>query len=240
MYAESTVGDLSISHRFSMDSSDNIIESIEYGSYTMPDETKSGSEQTAGITSVYCSPDITEKIFDNSDIENSGKIIDCEPEQNTCQTDDKTSETFTSDNDDIISFENTDEKPQISVCEEDKNTEDKCESELSDFQTEGNVLLIARLMEQMGKSPLRVSKSESEMLINLLNEIELQPIDAPDPMEIPCGGGYSMEIEGVGKYELLGGGYIKTGDNYFRDTNGKSEELSGKIGYVLYDYFGEP
>ncbi|MDD6081783.1 MAG: hypothetical protein PUB89_02905 [Oscillospiraceae bacterium] len=206
----------------------------------MSDETKSGSEQTAGITSVHCSPNITEKLLDNSDTEKSGEISDCESEQNTCQADDKTSETFTADTDNKISFEHTEEKSQISVCEEDKNTDDKFDSELSDFQTEGNVFLIARLMEQMGKSPLRVSKSESEMLINMLNEIELQPIDAPDPMEIPCGGGYSMEIENVEKYELLGGGYLKIGDNYFRDTNGKSEELSGKIGYVLYDYFGEP
>ena len=104
---------------------------------------------------------------------------------------------------------------------------------------DGNVLLIAALMNQMGKTPLRVSKDESELLIQMLNEIEMQPIDYPDPMNIPFGGGYIMEIEGEKIYELLGGGYIKIGDSYYYDNSGKSDELSAKIGNVLYDYYGE-
>lgn len=105
---------------------------------------------------------------------------------------------------------------------------------------DGNVLLIASLMSQMGKTPLRVSKYESELLIQMLNEIEMQPIDYPDPMNIPFGGGYIMEIEGEEIYELLGGRYIKIGGSYYYDNNGKSEELSAKIGDVLYGYYGEP
>lgn len=106
--------------------------------------------------------------------------------------------------------------------------------------SDGNVLLIAALMSQMGNTPLRVSKDESAFLIRMLNEIEMEPIDYPDPMNIPLGGGYIMEIEGEEKYELLGGGYIKIGDSYYYDNNGKSDELSAKIGNVLYGYYGEP
>lgn len=106
--------------------------------------------------------------------------------------------------------------------------------------SDGNVLLIASFMSQMGKTPLRVSEDESALLIRMLNEIEMQPIDYPDPMNIPIGGGYIMEIEGEEKYELLGGGYIKIGDSYYYDNNGKSDELSAKIGNVLYGYYGEP
>lgn len=106
--------------------------------------------------------------------------------------------------------------------------------------SDGNVLLIAALMSQMGNTPLRVSKDESALLIQMLNEIEMEPVDYPDPMNIPFGGGYIMEIEGEEKYELLGGGYIKIGDSYYYDNNGKSDELSAKIGNVLYGCYGEP
>lgn len=105
---------------------------------------------------------------------------------------------------------------------------------------DGNVLLIAALMEQMGNDPLRVSRDESSVLIQLLNEIEMQTVDSPDPLNIPYGGGYVMEIEGESTYRLLGGRYIQIDDSYFYDTNGKSEELSAKIGDVLYSYYGEP
>lgn len=105
---------------------------------------------------------------------------------------------------------------------------------------DGDVLLIAALMSQMGKTPLRVSKDESALLIQMLNEIQMQLIDQPDPMNIPCGGGYIIEIEGEEKYELLGGRYVKIGDSYYYDNNGKSDELSAKIGNVLYGYYGEP
>ena len=105
---------------------------------------------------------------------------------------------------------------------------------------DGNVTLIGTLQEQMGKEPLRVSKEESEMLISMLNEIELQPVDSPDRASIPFGGGYIMNIEGGERYILLGGRYLQIGDKYYYDANDKSDDLSAKIGYVLYDYYGEP
>ena len=105
---------------------------------------------------------------------------------------------------------------------------------------DGNVSLIGTLQEQMGKEPLRVSKEESEMLISMLNEIELQPVDSPDRESIPFGGGYIMSIEGGERYILLGGRYLQIGDKYYYDANNKSDALSAKIGYVLYDYYGEP
>jgi len=105
---------------------------------------------------------------------------------------------------------------------------------------DGNVSLIGTLQEQMGKEPLRVSKEESEMLISMLNEIELQPVDSPDRESVPFGGGYIMSIEGGERYILLGGRYLKNGDKYYYDANNKSDALSAKIGYVLYDYYGEP
>lgn len=104
----------------------------------------------------------------------------------------------------------------------------------------GNVSLIGTLQEQMGKQPLCVSKEESEMFINMLNEINLEPVDSTDPASIPIGGGYIMEIEGGERYILLGGRYLQIGDKYYYDANNKSDALSGKIGAVLYSYYGEP
>ena len=105
---------------------------------------------------------------------------------------------------------------------------------------DGNVSLIGTLQEQMGKEPLQVSKEESELLISMLNEIELQPVDSPDRASIPFGGGYIMNIEGGEGYILLGGRHLQIGDKYYYDANDKSDALSAKIGYVLYDYYGEP
>lgn len=105
---------------------------------------------------------------------------------------------------------------------------------------DGNVSLIGTLQEEMGKEPLRVSKEESQMLIGMLNEIQLQPVDSPDPASIPIGGGYIMTIESGERYILLGGRYLQIGDKYYYDANNKSDALSSKIGSVLYSYFGEP
>ena len=102
----------------------------------------------------------------------------------------------------------------------------------------GNVSIIGTLQEQMGKEPLRVSTEESEMLISMLNEIDLEPVDSPDPASIPYGGGYIMEIDGGGRYILLGGRYLQIGDAYYYDANNKSDALSSKIGSVLYSYYG--
>lgn len=137
------------------------------------------------------------------------------------------------------------ESPEIPIDYDDTTHDDNNETVTYDpispnASDDGNVLLIASLMSQMGNTPLRVSEEESALLIQMLNEIEMQPIDYPDPMNIPLGGGYIMEIEGEEKYELLGGGYIKIGDSYYYDNNGKSDELSAKIGNVLYGYYGEP
>lgn len=141
----------------------------------------------------------------------------------------------------------TEESSEIPIESDDTTRDDNNKTIMYDpispnvsDNSDGNVLLIASLMSQMGKTPLRVSKDESELLIQMLNEIEMQPIDYPDPMNIPFGGGYIMEIEGEEIYELLGGRYIKIGDSYYYDNNGKSEELSAKIGDVLYSYYGEP
>ncbi len=108
------------------------------------------------------------------------------------------------------------------------------------IEGDGNVSLIGTLQEQMGKEPLRVSKEESQMLISMLNEIELQPVDSPDRASIPFGGGYIMNIEGGERYILLGGRYLQIGDKYYYDANNKSDALSSKIGSVLYSYYGEP
>ena len=105
---------------------------------------------------------------------------------------------------------------------------------------DGNVSLIGTLQEEMGKEPLRVSKEESQMLIGMLNEIQLQPVDSPDPASIPIGGGYIMTIESGERYILLGGRYLQIGDKYYYDANNKSDALSSKIGSVLYGYYGEP
>ncbi len=98
---------------------------------------------------------------------------------------------------------------------------------------DGDVLLNGTLEEQMGRQSVRVSKEEAEMLINMLNEIELVPVDYPDPASIPYGGGFIMDIEGNERYILLGERYLQIGDNYYYDANNKSEALSEAIGYIL-------
>ncbi len=98
---------------------------------------------------------------------------------------------------------------------------------------DGNVLLNGTLEEQMGRQSVRVSKEEAEKLINMLNEIELEPVDYPDPASIPYGGGFIMDIEGNERYILLGGRYLQIGDKYYYDANNKSEALSAAIGYIL-------
>lgn len=45
--------------------------------------------------------------------------------------------------------------------------------------------------------------------------------------------------EGEATYKFIGSRYVQIGDNYFYDTNGKSDEISGKIGDILYSYYGE-
>lgn len=107
-------------------------------------------------------------------------------------------------------------------------------------QGDGNVTLIGTLQEQMGKEPLQVSKEESEMLVGMLNEIELQPVDSPDRASIPYGGGYIMNIEGGERYILIGGRYLQIGDKYYYDANNKSDVLSATIGSIIYSYYGEP
>lgn len=105
-------------------------------------------------------------------------------------------------------------------------------------QGNGNVLVIAEFKEQMGGSePLRVTKEESEMLINLLNEIKLTPVDSPvipDPMEQLTGGGYIMYIENGDRILIMGNGNVKIGDRYYYDAEKKSDELSAAIGYVIF------
>ena len=98
---------------------------------------------------------------------------------------------------------------------------------------DGEVLLNGTLEEQMGRQPVRVSKEEAERLITMLNEIELEPVDYPDPASIPYGGGFIMDIEGKERYILLGGRYLQIGNNYYYDANNKSEALSAAIGYIL-------
>lgn len=98
---------------------------------------------------------------------------------------------------------------------------------------DGNVLLNGTLEEQMGRKSVRVSKEEAEMLINMLNEIELVPVDYPDPASIPYGGGFIMDIEGNERYILLGGRYLQIGDNYYYDANNRSDALSATIGSIL-------
>lgn len=111
-------------------------------------------------------------------------------------------------------------------------------------QGNGNVLLIAEYSDLMGNQPFRVSKEESEMLINMFNEIELVPVDKPvspdDPLDEVWGGGYIMYIEGGNKITIMGNRNVKIDDNYYYDANNKSDALSGQIGYVLYGYYGEP
>lgn len=98
---------------------------------------------------------------------------------------------------------------------------------------DGNVLLNGTLEEQMGRQSVRVSKDEAEKLINMLNQIELEPVDYPDPASIPYGGGFIMDIEGDERCILLGGRYLQIGDKYFYDVNNKSEALSAAIGYIF-------
>lgn len=98
---------------------------------------------------------------------------------------------------------------------------------------DGNVLLNGTLEEQMGRQSVRVSKEEAEMLINMLNEIELVPVDYPDLASIPYGGGFIMDIEGNERYILLGGRYLQIGDNYYYDANNRSDALSATIGSIL-------
>ena len=109
---------------------------------------------------------------------------------------------------------------------------------------DGNVLLIAEFAEQMGKQPLRISKEESEMLIGMFNEIELEPIDQPvhpdDPKDEVFGGGYIMYIDGGSKITIRGNRNVMIDGKFYYDANNKSDALAGKIGYVLYDYYGEP
>ncbi|WP_295086121.1 hypothetical protein [Ruminococcus sp.] len=109
---------------------------------------------------------------------------------------------------------------------------------------DGNVLIIAEFAEQMGKQPLRISKEESEMLINMFNEIELEPIDQPvhpdDPKDEVFGGGYIMYIDGGSKITIRGNRNVMIDGKFYYDANNKSDALASKIGYVLYDYYGEP
>lgn len=110
-------------------------------------------------------------------------------------------------------------------------------------QGDGDVLIIAEVYEQMGNQPFRVSEEEAEMLINMFNEIELVPVDNPVPVDDPLdeiwGGGYIMYIEGRNKITIMGNRNVKIDDNYYYDTNNKSDALNAQIGYVLYSYYGE-
>lgn len=95
----------------------------------------------------------------------------------------------------------------------------------------------------MGNQPFRVSEEESEMLINMFNEIELVPVDNPVPVDDPLdeiwGGGYIMYIEGRNTITIMGNRNVKIDDNYYYNTNNKSDPLNAQIGYVLYSYYGE-
>ncbi|MBP5433507.1 hypothetical protein [Ruminococcus sp.] len=108
----------------------------------------------------------------------------------------------------------------------------------------GTVLIISEVSESMGKQPLRITREESEMLIAMLREIELQTVDEPvrpdDPMDVVFGGGYIMYIEGGDRITISGNRNVKIGDRNYYDVNDRSDALAGQIGYVLYSYYGAP
>lgn len=201
-----------------------------------PEQTTESKKTTTATTSKDC-PDNREAYSEDETPTSQQPAISNEPQNDT----EGLAETTNANPE--VAYNNSVAPTHLdtSMCDEcDNEITYKPKTEPIAKASNGNVSLIGTLQEQMGKQPLCVSKEESEMFINMLNEIDLEPVDSTDPASIPIGGGYIMEIEGEERYILLGGRYLQIGDKYYYDANNKSDALSGKIGAVLYSYYGEP